>query len=84
MRSRTAKKSSRSARTRRRFPDRGGTEWTGPIVDYKELDVLRRFLTASHKIMSRKRAGTSAAEQRDLKRAIKYARYMGLLQYTGP
>ena len=79
-----AKKSSRSARTRRRFPDRGGKEWTGPIVDYKELDVLRRFLTASHKIMSRKRAGTSAAEQRDLKRAIKYARYMGLLQYTGP
>ena len=84
MRSRTAKKSSRSARTRRRFPDRGGKGWTGPIVDYKELDVLRRFLTASHKIMSRKRAGTSAAEQRDLKRAIKYARYMGLLQYTGP
>jgi small subunit ribosomal protein S18 len=79
-----AKKSARSARTRRRFPDRGGKEWKGPIVDYKELDVLRRFLTASHKIMSRKRAGTSAAEQRDLKRAIKYARYMGLLQYTGP
>ena len=79
-----AKKSSRSARTRRRFPDRGGKEWKGPIVDYKELDVLRRFLTASHKIMSRKRAGTSAAEQRDLKRAVKYARFMGLLQYTGP
>jgi ribosomal protein S18 len=42
------------------------------------------MMTTSHKIMSRKRAGTNAAEQRDLKRAVKRARYMGLLQYTGP
>jgi ribosomal protein S18 len=42
------------------------------------------MMTTSHKIMSRKRAGTNAAEQRALKRAIKHARYMGLLQYTGP
>ncbi len=79
-----AKKKPRGPRAKRRFNDRGGKEWKGPIVDYKEVDLLRRFLTASHKIMSRKRAGTNAAEQRDLKRAIKYARYMGLLQYTGP
>ncbi len=66
-----------------RFPDRGGTEWKGPIVDYKEVDLLRKFLTASSKMMSRKRAGTSAREQRDLRRAIKRARFMALLPFTG-
>ena len=71
-------------RSRRRFPDRGGKDWQGPLIDYKEVDLLRKVMTTSHKIMSRKRAGTSADEQRDLKRAIKQARYMGLLQYTGP
>ena len=67
-----------------RFPRRVRGEWVGPIVDYKEIELLRKFLTTSNKIMSRRRAGTSAAEQRDLKRAIKYARFLSLLPYTGP
>jgi len=71
-------------RSKRRFADRGGKDWEGPLLDYKEVDVLRKMMTTSHKVMSRKRAGTNAAEQRALKRAIKHARYMGLLQYTGP
>ena len=66
-----------------RFPNRMGKAWKGPIVDYKEVDLLRRFLTASSKMMSRKRAGTSAAEQRDLRRAIKRARFLALLPFTG-
>ena len=66
-----------------RFPARGNKSWKGPIVDYKEVDLLRRFLTASSKMMSRKRAGTSAAEQRDLRRAIKRARFLALLPFTG-
>lgn len=78
------KKKERSIRGKKRFADRGGKGWKGPLIDYKEIDLLRRMMTTSQKIMSRKRAGTSAAEQRDLKRAVKYARYMGLLQYTGP
>lgn len=78
-----ARKKEQKARPRQRFPHRGGTEWKGPVVDYKEVDLLRRFLTTSLKIMSRKRAGTSAAEQRDLKDAIKRARFMALLPYTG-
>ena len=68
---------------KRRFPNRRGAEWKGPIVDYKEVDLLRKFLTASSKMMSRKRAGTSAAEQRDIRRAIKRARFMALLPFTG-
>ena len=68
---------------RRRFRDRGGKDWKGAIVDYKEVDLLRKFLTASSKMMSRKRAGTSAREQRDIRRAIKRARFLALLPFTG-
>jgi small subunit ribosomal protein S18 len=54
------------------------------LVDYKEVDLLRKFMTASNKMMSRKRAGTNAVEQRQLRRAIKRARFMALLPYIGP
>lgn len=70
-------------RGRSRFPDRGGETWKGPIVDYKEVELLRKFLTASSKVMSRKRAGTNAREQRALAQAIKRARFLALLPYTG-
>ena len=73
----------RTQQSKRRFPDRGGPDWKGPLVDYKEVELLRKFLTASSKMMSRKRAGTSVAEQRDLRRAIKRARFMALLPFTG-
>ena len=69
--------------TQRRFPDRGGLGWVGPIVDYKEVELLRKFLTTSSKLMSRKRAGTSAQEQKDLKLAVKRARFMALIPYRG-
>ncbi|MEK6799307.1 MAG: 30S ribosomal protein S18 [Planctomycetota bacterium] len=73
----------KSFHTERRFPDRGGPGWTGPLVDYKEIELLRKFLTSSAKLMSRKRAGTSAQEQAALKRAVKQARFMALLPYVG-
>jgi ribosomal protein S18 len=69
--------------TSRRFPDRGGSDWVGPLIDYKEVELLRKFLTTSSKLMSRKRAGTSAQEQKALKQAIKRARYLALVPYTG-
>jgi small subunit ribosomal protein S18 len=77
------KKKRQTPQSKRRFSDRGDIGWQGPIVHYRELDVLRKFLTTSSKIMSRRRAGTSAREQRDIKRAVKYARYMALLAYSG-
>ena len=67
----------------RRFPDRGGPNWVGPLVDYIELEFLRKFLTTSCKLMSRKRAGTNAQEQKQLKLAVKRARFMGLVPYSG-
>jgi len=68
--------------TATRFPDRSGGDWLGPVVDYKEIELLRKFLTTSSKLMSRKRAGTSAQEQKSLKQAVKQARFMALLPYT--
>ena len=76
------KRKKRSYHTAQRFPERGGTDWQGPLVDYKEVDLLRKFLTTSSKLMSRKRAGTSAREQRALQNALKRARFMALLPYT--
>ena len=73
---------SRFFHTTQRFPERARKDWEGPLVDYKEVELLRKFLTSSAKVMSRKRAGTSAREQRALKLAIKRARFMALLPYT--
>jgi small subunit ribosomal protein S18 len=77
------KKKKKGFHTSRRFPERGGKDWVGPLVDYKEVHLLRKFLSSSSKIMSRKRAGTSTQEQRALKMAIKQARSLALLPYAG-
>lgn len=69
--------------TKQRFPDRTNPEWVGPIVDYKELDLLRKFLTSSSKLMSRRRGGTSTQEQNALKTAVKRARFLALIPYSG-
>jgi len=70
-------------RSSQRFPERKRGEWVGPTVDYKEVELLRKFLTSSSKLMSRKRAGTSAQEQNVLKQAIKRSRFMALIPYAG-
>lgn len=53
------------------------------MVDYKEVELLRKFLTSSSKLMSRKRAGTTTQEQKALKLAIKRARFLALVPYAG-
>ncbi len=70
-------------RSKQRFADRTGSDWIGPIVDYKEVELLRKFMTSSSKLMSRKRAGTTAQEQNSLKEAVKRARFMALIPYSG-
>jgi len=51
-------------------------------IDYKSVDDLRRLMTPTAKIYTRKRLGASAREQRRVAQAIKRARYMALLPYT--
>lgn len=77
------KKTSNAFHTTRRFPERGNSGWTGPIVDYKEVELLRKFLTSSSKLMSRRRAGTNAQEQKALSKALKQCRFLAMLQYQG-
>ncbi|HLD94505.1 MAG TPA: 30S ribosomal protein S18 [Anaerolineales bacterium] len=51
-------------------------------IDYKDVDLLKRFLTPEGKIRPRRQTGVNARNQRKLARAIKRARHLALLSYT--
>ena len=51
-------------------------------IDYKDTESLRKMISANGKILSRKRTGATAMEQRMLAQAVKRARYMALLPYV--
>jgi small subunit ribosomal protein S18 len=51
-------------------------------VDYKSFDVLDKLVTQHGKLFSRKRSGNCAAHQRSCKRALKRARFIGLMPYV--
>ena len=57
---------------------RDNTEW----VDYKDVSVLRKYMSDRGKIRSRRVTGNCAQHQRDIARAIKTARELVLLPYT--
>ncbi|MFA6511700.1 MAG: 30S ribosomal protein S18 [Patescibacteria group bacterium] len=50
-------------------------------IDYKNIDLLRRFTTGYAKVVPRRRSGIQMHQQRKIAQAIKRARYMGLLPY---
>lgn len=52
------------------------------VIDYKQVDLLRRFVTEDGKIRPRRQTGTCAKHQRALARAIKRARHLALLPFT--
>ncbi|NQU82875.1 MAG: 30S ribosomal protein S18 [Parcubacteria group bacterium] len=52
------------------------------LVDFKETASLTRILSAGGKIKSRTKTGLCAQHQRNATKAVKRARYMGLLPYT--
>jgi len=89
--------SSKGGGNRDRGNDRGGDDrFTGgpapkatkesgkgiEFCDYKDHETLRRMMTPNGKIYGRKRLGTNARQQRMVARAIKRARFMGLLPFT--
>ena len=51
-------------------------------IDYKDTESLRKMISGNGKILSRKRTGADAMQQRMLARAIKRSRYMALLPYV--
>lgn len=51
-------------------------------IDYKQIDVLRRYIDEDAKIKPRRQTGTCAKHQRQLARAIKRARHLALLPFV--
>ena len=51
-------------------------------IDYKDLDLLKQYITETGKIVPSRITGTSARYQRPLALAVKRARYLALLPYT--
>ena len=51
-------------------------------IDYKDVDLLKRYISEKGKILPRRVTGTCAKHQRTLTVAIKRARIMGLLPFT--
>jgi small subunit ribosomal protein S18 len=51
-------------------------------IDYKDLNLLRNFITETGKIVPSRVTGTSAKYQRQLATAVKRARFLALLPYT--
>lgn len=52
-------------------------------IDYKEVKTLRNFVSERGKIIPRRIVGTCASHQRQLCEAIKRARHIALLPYSG-
>ncbi len=53
----------------------------GDPIDYKDVDLLKKFLTEQGKILPRRMTGLTARQQRDLTTAVKRARIMALLPF---
>jgi small subunit ribosomal protein S18 len=53
----------------------------GEPIDYKDVDLLRKFVTERGKILPRRITGLTAQQQRDLTSAIKRARLVALLPF---
>ena len=52
------------------------------VIDYKEADKLKKFVSEKGKILPRRVTGLCAKHQREVTTAIKRARHIGLLPYT--
>ncbi|KAF3885035.1 MULTISPECIES: 30S ribosomal protein S18 [Nostocales] len=53
----------------------------GEPIDYKDVDLLRKFITERGKILPRRITGLTAQQQRELTLAIKRSRILALLPF---
>ena len=83
-----------SSRSRKRSKSRTRAKKKDPIfvdgkrprpmyVDYKDIDLLKKLVNRHGRIVGRRKTGCTAASQRAVTLAIKRARFMALLSYTG-
>ncbi len=66
----------------RRFNRRRPRMTVPAYIDWKDTDILKRFIPERGKIMPRRISGLTAKEQRNLSQAIKRARLMALIPYV--
>ena len=67
------------------FRRRKSCPFTGqgaPVIDYKDVRLLQRYVSERGKIVPSRITAVSAKKQRELARAIKRARFLGLLPYV--
>jgi small subunit ribosomal protein S18 len=67
------------------FRRRKSCPFTGenaPVIDYKDVRLLQRYVSERGKIVPSRITAVSAKKQRELSRAIKRARFLGLLPYV--
>ena len=51
-------------------------------IDYKDVELLKKFVTERGKILPKRITGTCAIHQRDIQNAVKRARIVALLPYS--
>ncbi len=51
-------------------------------IDYKDIEILKKFLNPNGKIMNHRRTGVTSKNQRALTQAVKQARFLGLLPFV--
>ena len=54
----------------------------GQEIDYKNLDLLKQYVTETGKIVPSRITGATASQQRQLAAEVKRARFLALLPYT--
>ena len=86
MESQSEARPGRPAATRRPFfRRRKSCPFSGPNapkIDYKDVKLLQRFVSERGKIVPSRITAVSANKQRELSRAIKRARFLGLLPFV--
>ncbi len=53
-----------------------------PIIDYKDIKLLSRYISEKGKIVPSRITGVSRKKQKELSKAIKRARFLSLMSYT--
>ena len=53
-----------------------------PIIDYKDIKLLSRYISEKGKIVPSRISNVSRSKQLELSKAIKRARFLGLMSYT--
>jgi len=83
-RRRSNKRNKNTARSKKKDPVYVDGKRPRPMyVDYKNVDLLKKLVNRHGRIVGRRKTGCSAASQHAITTAIKRARFMALMPYTG-